>query len=91
MRTREKSYADYGITPAESNEILDFCKTEGAQDTIKAALIVVPSRYTAELLFESLTEGKSYDQLNENEDLIVSKVDFYGYRRKVMAKIKETM
>ena len=93
MRTREKSYKDYGLTDNEIDYIKKFCtkaNTEQQKTIIEIALSEL-SPYIASKCLESLINNKSYDDLCKEEYLYICKGDFYGYRRKGMAAIKRWM
>ena len=93
MRTREKSYEDYGLTKDEIHYIKEFCfnsNTEQQKEIIKVALSEL-SPYIASKCLESLIHNKSYDDLCKEEYLYIGKDDFYGYRRKGMAAVKRWM
>ena len=95
MRTREKSYRDYGISKDDKNRILTFCRhaEESKYDKmiVKGALAEIASAYVALILYEALTEGLSYERLDERRGLLIGKEDFYGYRRKGIEAIKRYM
>lgn len=95
MRTRNKNYTNYGITKDDKNKILRFCRNanKNKQDKmiVKSALSEIASAYTALMLYEALTEGLSYEKLDEKRGLVIGKEDFYGYRRKGMEAIKRYM
>ena len=92
MRTRYKSYGDYGITEDEKMYILDFCRMANDEQKmiIKNALAEL-NPYIAPYIYYSLTEGKSYDKMIVRKEIYMSKEDFYGYRRKGMEAIKRYM
>ena len=92
MRTRNKSYSDYGITEDEKMYILDFCRSadEDQKMIIKNALAEL-NPYIAPYIYYSLTEGESYDKMIVKQEIYMSKEDFYGYRRKGMEAIKRYM
>jgi|GEM_PF-684693 len=95
MRTRNKTYTDYGISKDDKSKILLFCRRAkgNKQDKmiIKSALAEIASAYTALMVYEALTEGLSYEKLDEKRGLVIGKEDFYGYRRKGMESIKRYM
>lgn len=93
MRTREKSYKDYGLTDDEVDYIKKFCINSNAEQQekiIKVALSEL-SPYIALKCFESLIKKKSYDDLCKEEYMFIGKGDFYGHRRKGMESIKRWM
>ena len=93
MRTREKSYEDYGLTDDEVSYIKEFCfnsNKEQQEQIIKVALSEL-SPYIAFKCLDSLINKKSYDDLCKEEYLFIGKGDFYGHRRQGMAAIKRWM
>lgn len=92
MRKREMSYKDYGITHDEKNYILDFCKNanEEEKEFIKIALSKL-NPYISPIIFKCLTEKLSYEDLDKQEYIYVSKVDFYAEKRYGVYCIKNWM
>lgn len=92
MRTREKSYKDYGLTLDEVAYIKDFCRNadEAQQGMIRNALAEIQP-YIAPFVFYSLVDNLSYEELNKHHYVYIGKGDFYGYRRQGMAAIKRWM
>lgn len=92
MRTREKSYADYGITEEEKNYILNFCRNanEEQRKLIKNALAELQP-YIAPYVYFSLVDNLSYEDICKKDYLYIGKGDFYGHRRYGMECIKRWM
>ena len=92
MRTREKSYSDYGITEDEINYIESFCRNAGVEDRniIKNALSEIQP-YIAPYVYYSLVDGLSYEKICAKSYIYMGKGDFYGYRRQCMEAIKRWM
>ena len=92
MRTREKSYEDYGISEKEVMYILDFCRnaTQDQKFLIKNALSELQP-YIAPYVYFSLVDNLSYERMCQKDYIYMGKVDFYAYRRKGMAAIKRWM
>lgn len=92
MRTREKSFEDYGMTKDEVEYVKKFCinSTAEQRQMIKNALSEI-SPYIAEKCLESLVENKSFDDLCKEEYVYICKDDFYAYRRKGIEAIKRWM
>ena len=92
MRTREKSYADYGITEAEKIYIKNFCRYANDKEKliIKNALSDL-NPYIAPYVFYSLVDNLSYEDICAKNYLYIGKGDFYGHRRYGMAAIKRWM
>ena len=92
MRTRNKSYSDYGITEEEKKYIFDFCRS--ADDKQKAIIKEALSElnpYISRYIYRSLVYNQSYDDICKEEYIFMRKEDFYGYRRKGMEAIKRYM
>lgn len=97
MRTRNKSYKDYGITDKEIHYIFDFCQKSNEEEKklIKNALAEIQP-YVASYVYYSLVSNLSYEDICAKEAsngnyLYIGKGDFYGYRRKGMEAIKRWM
>lgn len=92
MRTREKSYSDYGMTDEEARYIKDFCfhSNEEQKNLIRYALAEIQP-YVAPYVFYSLVDNLSYEDICAKNYLYIGKGDFYGYRRQGMAAIKRWM
>lgn len=92
MRTREKSYADYGITKTESIYIKEFCRNSNEEEKkiIRAALSEL-NPYIARNVFNSLVDNLSYEDICAKNYLYIGKGDFYGHRRQGMDAIKRWM
>ena len=92
MRTREKSYEDYGITDKEKRYIKDFCRNanDEEKEIIRNALSELQP-YIAPFVFYSLVDNLSYEDICAKNYLFIGKSDFYGHRRQGMAAIKRWM
>lgn len=92
MKTRNKSYKDYGFEDGEEKQLINFCKSPDFNAHFK---LYVACRYAYEDLSEellySLRRGVSYDALEKAKHIPISKTDFYAYRRKALANLKEKM
>lgn len=95
LRTRHKSYIDYGITESERKYIENYCRnaSEEEKEFIKVAISITNlDTYIQQYIFFSLTEKLSYEKICARKDyLYIGKSDFYGYRRKAMEGIKRWM
>ena len=89
MRTREKSYDDYGLNEKEVRYIKEFCRSasEEEQVIIRNALSELQP-YIAPYVYYSLVDNLSYEHVCAKNYIFIGKGDFYGYRRKGMAAIK---
>lgn len=92
MRTREKSYEDYGITKKEKFYILEFCRNANDEEKaiIKNALSEI-NPYIAPFVYYSLVDNISYDKMIVKQEIYMDKGDFYAYRRLGMSAIKRWM
>lgn len=92
MRTREKRYKDYGVTKEEKEKVLNFCKNAKKEDEFlirNAALCANP--YIADYICDSLKNDLSYDRLFKTLYVPIGRDDFYGYRRKTIAILKNLL
>ena len=89
MRTREKSYYDYGLSDKEVCYIKKLCKNadEEQLNIIRNALSELQP-YIAPYVYFSLVKNMSYEDICAKNYIFIGKGDFYGYRRKGMACIK---
>lgn len=92
MRKREMSYEDYGITNDEVDYILKFCRNanEEEKEFIKIALSKL-NPYISPFIFRSLVEKESYEDIDKENYLWISKNDFYAERRYGVYCIKDWM
>ena len=92
MRTREKSYSDYGITEDEVRYIKSFCQNaDDEQKNIIRNALAELQPYIAPYVFYSLVDNLSYEDICAKNYLYIGKGDFYGHRRQGMAAIKRWM
>lgn len=96
MRTRNKWFFHYGIDEETEKKILDFCKTATAPEgeEICKALLDITRRVNESIwseLYISLVWGLSYDKIMVFRTINYQKNDFYGYRRRCIAELKEFM
>ena len=92
MRTRQKTYSDYGISEEEVKYIKKFCQNANDEEKriIKTALSEL-NPYIAPYIFYSLVDNLSYEDICAKNYLYIGKGDFYGHRRQGMAAIKRWM
>lgn len=92
MRTRQKSYRDYGIGEEEKKKVFQFCQNPSESDRkIIMDAIEYVNPQIAEHLYISLTERKSYQEMFKKSYIPIPEKDFYGYRRKAMWAIYDMM
>ena len=89
MRTREKSYNDYGLSDKEVYYIKNLCRNadEEQLNIIRNALSELQP-YIAPYVYFSLVKNMSYEDICAKNYIFIGKGDFYGHRRKGMACIK---
>ena len=92
MRTREKSYSDYGITEKEVRYIKDFCRNanDEEREIIRNAISELQP-YISPYVYFSLVKNMSYEDICAKNYIFMGKGDFYGHRRKGMAAVKRWM
>lgn len=84
MRTREKRYADYGLTDDRVKELLAFCRNpDNAEMVRKAAVAANPP--LADAIVNSLIQRYGYDAQTCWVEIPAIKADFYAYRRLTVA------
>lgn len=86
MRTREKGYEDYGLTPDVVEQLKTMCARRNDPEIFKA---VYDAAYEsnpaiADELAYSLRRGVSVNRF----DVPYADTDFYGYRRLALAIFK---
>ena len=92
MRTRQKTYSDYGISEEEVKYIKKFCQNANDEEKriIKTALSEL-NPYIAPFIYYSLVDNLSYEDICSKNYLYIGKGDFYGHRRQGMESIKRWM
>lgn len=92
MRTREKSYEDYGITPEEVRRIKEYCQNATMEDRITLLQCAISSAPGIEIeIYESLVGNVGYDRLSKLRNIPLKKDDFYGYQRKTLDEYMRLM
>ncbi|MCD8371232.1 MAG: hypothetical protein LUC94_13090 [Clostridiales bacterium] len=88
MRTRHKRLTDYGIPESEVNGLYDLCRNldDRGRELLHVAAVDSCPPGIAEYIFKSLTDGSSYDAMSKSQWIPIGRDDFYGYRRKALAK-----
>lgn len=88
MRTREKSYEDYGLTKYELEIVKDYCKIPGPEEQYiirHAAMSANPD--IAKEIYNSLVHKQSYAKQADRGYIPMTEKDFYGYRRKAIHEL----
>lgn len=89
-RTRYKYMRDYKIDSDTEKKILDFCRTaKGEEQEDILAACVETNQYIAHYIFLNLITGVGYDRMSRIYFIPVQKVDFQGYRRLAMKKLRD--
>lgn len=90
MRTRQKSYNDYGLIPGEEKIILERIRAEKCHCIVLKAAVDTNEMIASELYY-SIINQVSFEKLDAIRYIPVAKVDFYAYRRKCIALIRERL
>lgn len=92
IRTRNKGYKDYGVTDEEKEVVIAYCRSdnESKEQVISCAMSELDP-YIAQFLILNITQGISYEKIEEKYDIAIAREDFYAYRRKAVAAIKRYM
>lgn len=87
-RIRDKGYTDYGIEKGTDRRIMEFASKSTLSQKIEILEICHDvNSDIAGLLFDSITNGMSYEKLDRKYNVPYMKNDFYAYRRKAIAQI----
>ena len=89
MRTRYMGYNDYNMDADDVKSIRHFCESIEAGSDDDSALkkcCQLANNDVAVQLYTSLVEGLSYDEIFKREYIPLGRNDFYGYRRKAIAR-----
>lgn len=87
MRTRYKSYSDYGISMDLQKKLIVKCRNLEQQDRLHLFQSAISAAPGLEIpIYESLTTGSGYrTMLNIGKQIPAKEDDFYAYRRKTLA------
>lgn len=90
MKTREKSYSDYGFNKDEVKKLKEYCKSTQFEEHVELLQSAIKSnKGIASELYYSIVRGVSYDELIKIRHIPLSKTDFYGYQRKCLSLFKQ--
>lgn len=84
MRTRHKSYSDYGFQDGEAKQLKLYCRSPGLSDHDKFLLKQASRKANPsidELVYRSIVCKMSYEELQDRDYVPIAKADFYGYQR----------
>lgn len=87
MRTRYKTYGDYGISPDLQKRLISKCKNLDQQDRLHLFQSTISAAPGLEIpIYESLITGVGYrTMLSMGRQIPAKEDDFYAYRRKTLA------
>lgn len=92
MRTRQKGYADYGISEQEVKLLKEWCKKA---DFHEEFLLFESARMANSEIFNdiyfSIVKGLSYEKMDTKTGQYIGKGDFYGWQRKTLAIFREAL
>ena len=83
MRTRDKSYSDYGLSKHEVKYLLKLCKDLSLRSSLNESAKEVYPEIALELA-NSLAFGWSWESMNAKNYIPIDENSFYGYRRKTL-------
>lgn len=89
MRSRYMGYSDYGLTADEVRSIKELCdniECGSEEDVLLRSCCHEVNPNIENALYISLKKGISYDEMSKRDYIPIYKNDFYGYRRRVMAR-----
>lgn len=93
MRTRYKTYADYGMLKSDEEKTRERCLKASAEERLiilQCAISAAPGLEIA--IYDSITGGAGYRTLlRMGRQIPAGEDDFYAYRRKTMAEISRYM
>lgn len=89
MRTRYKTYADYGMLKSDEEKTRERCMKASAEERLiilQCAISAAPGLEIA--IYDSITGGAGYRTLlRMGRQIPAGEDDFYAYRRKTLAEI----
>lgn len=93
MRTRYKTYADYGMLKSDEEKTRERCLKASAEERLiilRCAISAAPGLEIA--IYDSITSGFGYRTLlRMGRQIPAGEDDFYAYRRKTLAEISRYM
>ena len=89
IKTREKGYKDYGFEPGEEKRLIQYCRSTEFDRNQELLISSISANATfANDIYYSIVKDISFDALNKIKYIPVSKNDFYAYRRKALANMR---
>lgn len=86
MDIRAYKLSNYGLTKADEQKVLDYCRKTPNEAYIKAA-ISNANPDIAEQLYKSLAHRVSHETMDRAGDMCIEPKSFYAYRRKAIYEI----
>lgn len=83
MLTRQLNLLHYGISTDEKNKLMKLAKLEENAPLVRLSA-EESNQGLSDVLFQSLTTGKGYYQLDKQSYIFAKKDDFYAYRRRAL-------
>lgn len=93
MRTRNKKYRDYGFDDAEeAKRLVQYCRSDAfdMHNELLNSAISANADLAYDIIY-TIVYDISYDDLCKIRTLPINKNDFYAYRRKALANMKNWM
>lgn len=93
MRTRNKGYKDHGFENTEEvKRLIRYCRSEAFDmgNELLNSAISANAHLAYDILY-TIVFDVSYDDLCKIKDIPINKNDFYAYRRKALANMKNWM
>lgn len=92
MKTRQMGYADYGFDEKEDKKLKAYCTRPEFEDQILLFhACLEANRYISAVLYFSIANGVSYEDLDRIKYVPISKGDFYGWQRKAMSLFRDML
>lgn len=89
MRIREKGYKDYGFEEGEEKKLIQYCRRrefDRSQELLISAISA--NADLANDIYYSIVNDLSFDDLSKIKYISANKNDFYAYRRKALANMR---
>lgn len=89
MRTREKGYRDYGFKSGEEKHLIQYCRSSEFDRSQELLMSSISANVAlANDIYYSIVNDVSFEDLNKVKYIPASKNDFYAYRRKALANMR---
>ena len=90
MRTREMGYTDLQFEAGEEKGLMDYLSGGSFKDfQILLSCAEMANKEIAPELFYSIVADVSYERLDTLKYIPINKIDFYAYRRKTLAMVRD--